>query len=120
VVAGLALTACGGGITTSSAPAAPTATSGDPHSLAGVCPNPVVVQTSWWPESTHGGIYQLLGNATVDNGKKTIRGPLVSGGVDTGVQLEIRAGGPARPSPSASKRPRSRCSAGPRASRPSP
>jgi hypothetical protein len=97
VVAGLALTACGGGATTSSAPDVATATSGDPHSLAGICPDPVVVQTSWWPESTHGGIYQLLGdNATVDSGKKTIRGPLVSGGVNTGVQLEIRAGGPAR------------------------
>jgi hypothetical protein len=98
VVAGLALTACGGGGGTSTAAAVgPVAGSGDARSLAGVCPNPVVVQTSWWPESTHGGIYQLLGDkATADTGKKTIRGPLVSGGVDTGVQLEIRAGGPAR------------------------
>ncbi|HEV7657917.1 MAG TPA: ABC transporter substrate-binding protein [Mycobacteriales bacterium] len=56
-----------------------------------------MVQTSWWPESTHGGIYELLGDkATVDTNKKIVRGPLVSGGVDTGVQLEIRPGGPAR------------------------
>jgi len=98
VVAGLALTACGGGGDAGSAAAvAPATGSGDARTLAGVCPNPVVVQTSWWPESTHGGIYQLLGDkATADTGKKTIRGPLVSGGVDTGVQLEIRAGGPAR------------------------
>lgn len=98
MVAGLALTACvGGGGTSSAAAVAPAAGSGDARSLVGVCPNPVVVQTSWWPESTHGGIYQLLGDkATADTGKKTIHGPLVSGGVDTGVQLEIRAGGPAR------------------------
>jgi hypothetical protein len=101
LVAGLALTACdsGSSTTTSSSArggAAP-ASSGDPHSLAGICPDPVVVQTSWWPESTHGGIYQLLGaSATADTNKKTIRGPLVSDGVQTGVQLEIRAGGPAR------------------------
>jgi hypothetical protein len=98
VVAGLALTSCaGGGGADPVAAVDPAAGSGDAHSLAGVCPNPVVVQTSWWPESTHGGIYQLLGDkATADTAKKTIRGPLVSGGVDTGVQLEIRAGGPAR------------------------
>jgi hypothetical protein len=97
-VAGLALTACSGdGSSTASGPAAPAASSGDPRSLAGICPDPVVVQTSWWPESTHGGIYELLGDkATADNAKKTIRGPLVSGGAETGVQLEIRAGGPAR------------------------
>ena len=98
MVSGLALTACSGdGGGASSASPAPPAGSGDARSLAGVCPNPVVVQTSWWPESTHGGIYQLLGDqATADNGAKSIRGPLVSGGADTGVELEIRAGGPAR------------------------
>ena len=93
----------------------------------------MVVQTSWWPESTHGGIYQLLGSkATVDTGRKVIRGPLVSRGVETGVDLEIRPGGPARGQESVaalmksdpsirwvSKPPRTRCSAGPRASRPS-
>jgi NMT1/THI5 like len=97
VVAGLALTACGGGATTTSGTDAPAAAGGDPRSLAADCPSTVVVQTSWWPESTHGGIYELLGDkVTIDPDKKTIRGPLVSGGVDTGVQLEIRPGGPAR------------------------
>jgi hypothetical protein len=97
VVAGLALTACAAGTTTTRGKDAPQAVTGDPRKLAGVCPNPVVVQTSWWPESTHGGIYELLGDkATVDTNKKIVRGPLVSGGVDTGVQLEIRPGGPAR------------------------
>jgi hypothetical protein len=97
VVAGLALTACAGGSTTTTGKDAPAAASGDARNLGGVCPNPVVVQTSWWPESTHGGIYQLFGDkVTIDARKKLIRGPLVSGGVNTGVQLEIRAGGPAR------------------------
>lgn len=40
--------------------------------------------------------YQLLGKGyTVDAAKKTVTGPLVSGGVNTGVKLQVRAGGPA-------------------------
>ena len=40
--------------------------------------------------------YQLLGAGyTVDAGRKRVTGPLVSHGVDTGVDVEIRAGGPA-------------------------
>jgi hypothetical protein len=97
LVAGLTLTACRAASTTTTGSDAPTAAQGDPRSLAGLCPDPVVVQTSWWPESTHGGVYQLLGSkATVDTAKKVIRGPLVSGGVETGVDLEVRPGGPAR------------------------
>ena len=95
LVAGLALTACGGGDEPAAAPVA--ADPGNPHSLSGLCPDPVVVQTSWWPESTHGGLYQLLGSdVSVDTKKKALRGPLVSEGADTGVELEIRPGGPAR------------------------
>lgn len=99
VVAGLALASCtGGGRDTGGGEAAPPqATGEDARRLAGVCPDPIVVQTSWWPESTHGGLYQLLGGRpTVDRAAKTTRGPLVSRGAATGVQLEIRAGGPAR------------------------
>ena len=58
--------------------------------LAGVCPARIVVQTAWTPESTHGGLYQMLGRGF------TIDGQLVArGGVATGVQLELRAGGAA-------------------------
>jgi hypothetical protein len=97
VAAGLALTACAGNTTRTTGADAPAAATGDPQSLAGLCPNPVVFQTSWWPESTHGGVYELLGDkASVDTTRKVIRGPLVSGGKDTGVELEIRPGGPAR------------------------
>jgi hypothetical protein len=94
---GLALTSCGGDPDPTAGAAEPLAAGADARRLAGICPDPVVVQTSWWPESTHGGLYQLLGGRpSVDKAKKTIRGPLVSRGADTGVQLEIRAGGPAR------------------------
>jgi len=66
------------------------------ESLKGICPDPVVIQSSWWPEAEHGGYYQLLGkNAQVDKSKKLISGPLVINGADSGVKLEIRAGGPA-------------------------
>jgi hypothetical protein len=98
-VTALALTACGGGggdaAQALSGPDAPAATGA--RSLAGVCPDPVVVQTSWWPESTHGGLYQLLGGrVALDGTRKTLRGPLLDQGTDTGVQLEVRPGGPAR------------------------
>ena len=64
-------------------------------SLAGTCPNPVVVQTDWDPESEYGVYYHLLGpNPKVDTKQKRVSGPLVAGGKDTGVQLEVRTGGP--------------------------
>jgi hypothetical protein len=66
------------------------------QSLKGVCPNPVVVQTNWFPEAEHGAVYQLLGPGyKIDAAHKKVSGPLVSDGKDTGVQIEIRAGGPA-------------------------
>ncbi|HZD38161.1 MAG TPA: hypothetical protein VE664_05935 [Actinomycetes bacterium] len=66
------------------------------QSLKGVCPDPVVVQTDWWPEPEHGATYQLLGAGyKPDAGKKKVVGPLVTKGKDTGVKIEIRAGGPA-------------------------
>ena len=65
-------------------------------SLAGVCPEKLVIQTDWNPESEHGGIYEMVGDGyKVDAAKKIVTGPLVSGGKDTGVQIEIRTGGPA-------------------------
>jgi hypothetical protein len=91
----LALAACASGPEAGAGGQAVTGTDAE-RSLRGVCPATVVVQTSWYPESTHGGIYQLLGTGyTLDKARKRVRGPLVSRGADTGVQLEIRAGGPA-------------------------
>ena len=66
------------------------------QSLKGVCPDTVVVQSNWLPEAEHGDVYQLLGPGyRIDAAHKRITGPLVAGGKDTGVQIEIRAGGPA-------------------------
>lgn len=65
-------------------------------SLAGVCPEKLVIQTDWNPEAEHGGIYQMVGdNPVIDANKKVVTGPLVSGGVDTGIDIEVRTGGPA-------------------------
>ena len=92
----LAAGACGGGpVATGTTDAAPAAPDG-PLRLKGVCPDTVVVQTDWAPEAEHGGVYQLLGqNPTVDAEHKRLTGTLVAQGLDTGVKLEIRAGGPA-------------------------
>jgi len=65
-------------------------------SLADVCPNPVVIQTDWFPEGEHGAMYEMVGdNYTVDTSRKAVRGSLVASGKDTGVEIEVRTGGPA-------------------------
>ena len=69
--------------------------SSDRLNLKGVCPETVVVQTDWDPESEYGVYYYMLGpDPKIDKAKKRITGRLVAEGQDTGVQLEIRAGGP--------------------------
>jgi hypothetical protein len=53
------------------------------------------VQTDWFPEAEHGGIYELLGaDATSSKDTGATVGTFTYEGVDQGVQLEIRAGGP--------------------------
>jgi hypothetical protein len=96
IVVLLAAAACSSdsGTTDTSAPA-PKA-SGEALNLKGVCPDTVVIQTDWFPETEYGNLYQLLGPGyTVDKKKKVLRGPLVASGQDTGVKVEIRNGGPA-------------------------
>ncbi|MCY4422094.1 MAG: hypothetical protein OXC06_03375, partial [Acidimicrobiaceae bacterium] len=64
--------------------------------LAGVCPSPLVVQTDWFPESEHGAMYELLGDDyVVDADNKVVRGSMVLGGSDLGIEWEVRTGGPA-------------------------
>lgn len=59
--------------------------------LSEVCPDPLVVQTDWFPEPEHGGLYQLIGpDGDANAGEGVYTGPLG----DTGIDLEIRAGGP--------------------------
>ena len=93
--AACALAACGSGASTAAAPTAAAATGVDLKAAG--CPATVVIQTDWNPESEHGGLYQMLGaNPTVDASRKRVSGPLVdSTGASTGVNLEVRTGGPA-------------------------
>ncbi|MQY10274.1 hypothetical protein SRB5_03810 [Streptomyces sp. RB5] len=65
--------------------------------LSGVCPEKIVVQGQWLPNtSSEGPMYSLLGpNPSIDADKDRVTAPLTAGGKDTGVDLEIRAGGPA-------------------------
>ncbi len=68
----------------------------DHADIAAVCPSPLIIQTDWFPESEHGMLYELLGDGyTVDVENLITTGPLVSGGVELGIDFEIRAGGPA-------------------------
>ncbi|TXG92456.1 nitrate ABC transporter substrate-binding protein [Rhodococcus rhodnii] len=68
----------------------------DEENLAGVCPETVGVQLQWQPQSDMGGLFELLGPGyTVDTEQKSITGPLVASGKDTGVDITLKAGGPA-------------------------
>jgi hypothetical protein len=104
--AALALTACGGGAPSGGAPsaapsaaagaAAPAAPAGGPLDLAGAgCPATVVMQQDWQPEAEHGAMYALVGpDKAIDTNTKSVKGSLVAQGVDTGVDVEVRSGGP--------------------------
>lgn len=91
-------TTSGGGSASLAASGSPAAAipAADNLKAAG-CPSTVVLQTDWNPEAEHGGQYELLGpNPTINASAKSVTGELVAhGGIDTGVQLQIRAGGPA-------------------------
>lgn len=64
--------------------------------LSGICPETVTIQTDWHPESEHGFAYQLVGSGyEVDASGLRVTGPLMASGVDTGVKVQVRAGGPA-------------------------
>jgi hypothetical protein len=95
----LALAAAGcGGDNEQPAPtqgsAAPAATD-EQLNLKGACPDTVIIQTDWDPESEYGVYYHLLGsNPQVDTERKRVSAPLVAQGRDTGVRLEVRTGGP--------------------------
>jgi hypothetical protein len=61
--------------------------------LKGVCPSNVIIQTDWWPEPDHGGLYQLIApsKGKADPNANSYSGPLGH----TGVTLTLLAGGPA-------------------------
>ncbi|MFG6192644.1 nitrate ABC transporter substrate-binding protein [Nonomuraea sp. JJY05] len=93
----LLLAACTGTQQPPQPKAAASGNADDPTDLRGVCPATIVVQTQWTPHITvEGGMYHLLGaNPAIDAGRKRVSAPLVVRGKDTGVTLELRAGGPA-------------------------
>lgn len=99
----MVVAACGGGegaetSTTASSGEETTTTAGGASdvSLEGLCPDPVVMQLDWEPESEHGGLYQLVGDGyEIDTNTKRVTGPLMASGEDTGVDVEIRIGGSA-------------------------
>jgi hypothetical protein len=92
----LAVTGCGAGATTAAGSSADLKPAPAAQRLDEVCPATVVVQADWEPEAEHGPIYNLVGPGyTVDTDKKRVTGPLVIGGKDTGVKIQVRAGGSA-------------------------
>jgi hypothetical protein len=92
----LAAAACTSDSSTTDQSAPAPKASGEALNLKGTCPDNVVIQTDWFPESEYGNLYQLLGPGyKIDTKKKILSGPLVASGQDTGVRVEIRNGGPA-------------------------
>jgi hypothetical protein len=72
------------------------AATGEPVDLSGVCPDPIVIQTDWFPQSEYGAVYNLVGDDyEVDVDNKIVSGSLVAEGQPTGIGVEIRAGGAA-------------------------
>ena len=110
LVAAIALVACGDDEKTESTTATTTGgtetttgsttagTTAEGGALAGICPETVTIQLDWMPEAEHGFLYQLVGDGyTIDKEKAYVTGPLVdSTGADTGVDVQIRSGGPAQ------------------------
>jgi hypothetical protein len=94
----VALTGCsstGGSGSGNQSGAGVPAASSERLNLKGACPAKIVVQTDWDPESEYGVYYHLLGpDYKLDKGRKRVSGSLVAEGQSTGVQLEVRAGGP--------------------------
>jgi hypothetical protein len=97
-----------GGVETTAGGADTTAATGDTEATTGgtgatggavdlsACPDPLVIQTDWFPEAEHGSLYEMVGEGyTVDTDSKVVRGPLVAGGEETGIDIEVRTGGPA-------------------------
>ncbi|MDZ7912623.1 MAG: ABC transporter substrate-binding protein [Rhodococcus sp. (in: high G+C Gram-positive bacteria)] len=91
----LGITACSdGSADTVTAPPLESVAAQD--SLSEVCPSTVTVQLQWQPQSDMGALFRMLGPGySVNTDEKSVTGPLVSGGKDTGVDLSLRAGGPA-------------------------
>lgn len=98
IVAAVLLAGCTGAGPPQQGGAPPTerASAGEARDLAGVCPATVVVQAAWYPTADLATPFQLFSaDWRIDAARKRVSGSLVSGGQDTGVDLEFRSGGPA-------------------------
>ena len=101
IAIGLVAAACGDSdepAATTAAPAVATteAPAESMYNLADVCPATVSIQTDWFPEAEHGAMYEMVGDGySIDGEAQITSGDLVIGGEDTGVNIEVRAGGPA-------------------------
>ena len=61
------------------------------------CPDPIIIQTDWFPEAEHGALYELFGDGaySVDANNLIVSGTVHDLGTNTGLGLEVRTGGPA-------------------------
>lgn len=94
-IAALALSACayGGEETAAETSVEPAP---DSASLADICPADVAIQLQWQPQSDMGAVFGMLGPGyQVNTDEKSVTGPLVAAGKDTGVDLTLKSGGPA-------------------------
>src|SRR6516165_6749162 len=83
---------------TTAAGAATTASGGGAAvDLSKTCPNPLVVQTDWYPEVDHWELYAAVDPASADiKGDRTVADMIdPRSGKKVGIKLEIRNGGPA-------------------------
>ncbi|WP_291045073.1 ABC transporter substrate-binding protein [Herbiconiux sp.] len=91
-----ALSGCASSSTATSSTAAADLEIGAVDLAAAGCPANVVIQTDWNPEAEQGNLYQLIGpDAVIDAQNKAVSGPLFASGEYTGVNVEVRSGGPA-------------------------
>jgi len=97
VTIAMTLAACG---VNNDPPSSTTSADRDAGTLAATCPSTIVIQTDWFPQAEHGGVYELLGDdATTNKSTGATLGSLVVDGEPTGIALEIRTGGPFLQSP---------------------
>jgi hypothetical protein len=94
--AALVLAACGGDSSSDATTPSDTQSPTGSVSLAGICPETIILQTDWNPEAEHGFLYELVGpNYTFNTEKLSVTGDLYSEGEVLDVKVEVRAGGPA-------------------------
>jgi hypothetical protein len=95
---GATTTATSGATTTAgSGGASTTSAGGSTTDLSSICPNPLVVQTDWYPEVDHWEVYAAASPDGADIKGDRVVADMIDPrtGDKTGIKLEIRNGGPA-------------------------